>query len=105
MMKSTRRFCLIGVSALLVGCATAHSPVTGFIYSEVQSGVGATANQVGNRVGSACATSYLGVVATGDASIEQARKNGGITQISSVDASSENILMFWAKYCTIVRGR
>lgn len=99
---------VLAVSTLafgLFGCATGKSPITGFLYSDVQSGQGATSNQVGNRVGEACATSYLGMVAMGDATIETARRNGGITMISSVDETTNSVLGVYAKYCTVVRGR
>jgi hypothetical protein len=90
---------------VLTGCATVRSPLNGGLYSSVTSGMSATSNQAGSRVGEACATSILGIIATGDASIETARRNGGITMITSVDEASSNILTFYAKYCTIVRGR
>jgi hypothetical protein len=90
---------------MLSGCAVARAPVTGFWYSDVQSSTTATSNQAGNRVGEACAISYLGVVATGDASIETARRNGGITMVSSVDETAKSYLGVYAKFCTIVRGR
>lgn len=92
------------LSLILVGCAT-RQPVIGGIYSDVIAGENVSSNQAGNRVGQACATSILGLVATGDASIESARRAGGITLISSVDAQSSNIFFFYTKYCTIVRGR
>lgn len=83
----------------------AKSPVNGAWYTDAHSSVGATSNQAGNRVGEACSTSILGLVATGDASIETARRNGGITMISSVDDHANSILGVYAKYCTVVRGR
>ncbi len=95
---------LLGV-VVLSGCATARAPVTGFWYTETQSSITATANAAGNRVGQACAQSILGLVATGDASVETARRNGGITTITSIDESSNSILGIIAKYCTIVRGK
>lgn len=82
-----------------------RAPVPGLFYSDTQAGLGATANQAGNRLGEACATSYLGLIAMGDASIEAARRNGGITMISSVDESFSSILGVYSKYCTQVRGR
>jgi hypothetical protein len=97
---------LAGVVLVMAnGCAMARSPVTGFVYSNTQAGLGATSNQAGNRVGKACATSYLGAFASGDATIETARRNGGITLITSVDEESSSILGVYAEYCTVVRGR
>lgn len=90
------------VLAALAGCAT---PLPGLIYSDTSGGKIATSNQSGNRVGEACATSILSLIATGDASIETARRNGGITMISSVDDKFNNILFLYSKYCVVVRGR
>lgn len=96
---------LVGALSGMMGCASARSPVTGFFYTDTHSDVTATSNAVGTKAGQACATSILGVYASGDASIESARKVGGITQITSVDDSSWSLLGLYAKYCTIVRGK
>ena len=104
-----KRLVLVSATAAMIsvlsGCAMARGPVTGFWYTDTHSGVSATSNQAGNRVGEACASSILGLIATGDASVEAARRNGGITMISSVDEKTSNILGVYANYCTIVRGR
>ena len=81
-----------------------HAPFVGGLYTEEQYPVSATSNHSGNRVGEACAVQILGLVATGDASIEAARRNGGITAISTVDQTLNSYLFFYAKTCTIVRG-
>jgi hypothetical protein len=94
---------LITLSIVLNGCG--HAPFIGGLYSEEQFPVAATANPSGNRVGEACAFQILGLVATGDASIEAARRNGGISMISSVDQTLNSYLFVYAKSCTIVRGR
>jgi hypothetical protein len=91
--------------AVLTGCGTLRAPVIGAIYSDVTASEGVSSNQAGNRVGQACASSILSIIATGDASVEAARRAGGITLITSVDGQSSNILFFYSKYCTIVRGR
>ena len=93
------------LAVVLAGCASLRQPVVGGIYSDVTASESVSSNQAGNRVGQACASSILGMVATGDASIEAARRAGGITLITSVDGQSSNILFLYAKYCTIVRGR
>ncbi len=96
---------LLGLSAfVLFGCAMAQMPVNGTIYADVHGPVNATEAKAGTRVGEACASSILGIVATGDASIEAARKNGGMSSVSSVDHHSTSILGFYAKFCTVVRG-
>ncbi len=94
----------VGIS-LITGCAVVRAPVSGLWYTDTVSSVAATSNQAGNRVGESCATTILGLIGTGDASIEEARRAGGITQITSVDEKANNILGIYGKYCTIVRGR
>lgn len=67
--------------------------------------VNATSNPVGNKVGTAKATGYLGVLFFDqDASIRAAAKNGGITRISTVDIKNTNILNLIVTYETIVTG-
>jgi hypothetical protein len=67
--------------------------------------VNATSNPVGNKVGTAKATGFLGVLFFDqDASIRSAAKNGGITRISTVDIKQGNILNLIVTYETIVTG-
>lgn len=86
------------------GCALARSPVTGLVYLNTSAGESVSSNDVGTKRGEACATSILGWVGTGDASISAAAKAGGITKISHVDSTASDILLIYAEYCTIVYG-
>lgn len=96
----------VALVIVLQGCAAVtRAPVTGGLYTDTHAGLSATSNQAGNRVGEACAQSILGLFATGDASIEAARRNGGITMITAVDEHATSYFFVYAKYCTIVRGR
>ncbi|MCM2322106.1 MAG: TRL-like family protein [Oligoflexia bacterium] len=101
----TTRILAVLLAFVCAGCASIRSPLIGLAYTEVQAGHSVASNQAGNRVGEACATSILGLVAQGDASIETARRNGAITMITSVDDSFTTYVGVWSKYCTIVRGR
>lgn len=85
-------------------CATANAPLTGFLYSDVKAPVTATSNTAGKKVGTAVATSILGLVATGDASIATAAKSAGITKISHVDYHSTSVLGIYATYTVTVYG-
>ena len=67
----------------LSSCAIVSAPVNGAIYQKTQSAVSATANTLGSKKGEATATSILGLVAYGDASIQKAAKEAGITKISA----------------------
>ncbi len=95
---------ILAVAATFTGCAFSASPVLGSIYTDVKAPVVATANPAGNKVGTGEATSILGIVATGDASINSAAKKAGITRISHVDYQATNILGIFAKYTVYVYG-
>tara|TARA_B100001059_G_scaffold205990_1_gene216489 strand:+ start:199 stop:471 length:273 start_codon:yes stop_codon:yes gene_type:complete len=67
--------------------------------------VNATSNEVGSKVGMAKATGFLGVLwFDQDASIARAAKEGGITEISSVDLKATDILGIIQTYECIVTG-
>lgn len=88
----------------LSSCAIARAPVNGAIYQKTQSAVSATDNALGSKKGEATATSILGLVAYGDASIQKAAKEAGITKISHVDQKSKSVLGLFSKYTIIVYG-
>lgn len=67
--------------------------------------VNATSNPVGNKVGTAKATGYFGVLFfDADASIRTAARNGGISSISTVDIKHTSVLNIIVTYETIVTG-
>ena len=85
------------------GCANVLP--TGILYTEVKAPIGAGADNVSySKVGVSQATSILGLVATGDASIKAAMENGGIKKIKYVDYSAKNILGVYGEYTTTVYG-
>jgi hypothetical protein len=90
----------------MVGCASARTPVTGFAYTDVKAPVTATNSKLENlKKGTSTAKSYVGVVGMGDASIDKAAENGGITEIHHVDYKTRVILGIYAKTKTIVYGK
>lgn len=93
MLKKLRLFVLaLGMAALFSGCSVVM-PVT------------ATSNPIGSKVGTAKATGYLGYLFFDqDASIQTAAKNGGITEISTVDIKHTNVLNLIVTYEVIVTG-
>jgi hypothetical protein len=104
---------LMLVAALFVGgCAGLatmnHSPVTGVIYTDVKAPLpnasAAYTATAGTKVGSATATSILGWVGMGDASIDAAMKAGGITKLHHVDFHSTQVLGLYASYTVTVYG-
>lgn len=95
------------LSMSLSGCAMAaggNAFASGFVYSGYKS-PGQVGTAQAAKLGEACASSILGWVATGDASVEAAKKAGGITQIAHVDHEQFNVLGVYATTCTIVHGQ
>lgn len=90
---------------LLGGCAGTPTmqEVPGSLYADYKMAQDAE-GPVGVKTGKACATSILGWFSSGDASIEAAAANGGITSVTSIDRTSKNILGIHATYCTVVHG-
>jgi hypothetical protein len=93
-------------AAAVSGCAYATAPVLGALYTNVQAPITATgAGPAATlKTGTAYATSILGLIATGDASIATAARNGGITKIHHVDYTTESILGVYAKFTVKVTG-
>lgn len=104
-MKIRSILLVLSLAAFASGCfAQAASPVTGVFYSDVKAPLDAEGDAQAVREGQACTTSILGMVATGDASIEAAKEEGGITDVATVDYSSSGVLGIFAEFCTIVHG-
>ncbi len=87
---------------MLAGCAS-YIPFGGF-YVDGKMGVQAAAGPA-TKTGRACMTSILGLVATGDASIEAAKAAGGITTVTNINYEVNNILGIYGQYCLVVSGQ
>ena len=91
----------------LNGCAIAaggNGFANGWAYSGYKS-PGQVGTAADAKSGEACMSSIFGLVATGDASIEAAKKAGGITQIAYVDHDQFSVVGVYATSCTIVHGQ
>ena len=95
------------LAALLSSCGgTTRSGVTVGIVSSWQdtiSGVVDNSIEVKKR-GEACATNILGLIASGDSSIEAAKRNGGVRKVAYADTNYTNVLFLYQKGCTVVKG-
>lgn len=76
----------------------------GALYTNVEEGAAVTSNSVGSKVGTSSSTGILGLIATGDASINTACKNAGIKKVSHVDVKKTSILGIYSTYKTVVYG-
>jgi hypothetical protein len=93
MRKLISLMALVFICFLAVGCATITSPVA------------ATTNPVGSKVGQSSGKIWLGVFGSADAGIQAAAKNGGITNISTVDFTQKlGLLGLWVEYEATVTG-
>ena len=103
MKKVGTMFMAGALVATLAGCA---SPLPmGAFYTAVKLPV-ATSELAGKapKVGTSMCESYVGMVAFGDASIEAAMANAGITKVHHVDYEAKNILGIYGKYTVTVYG-
>ncbi len=96
---------LLVTALLFSGCAGLG--MYGGLYTDVTLPVPAVGTFSGryNKVGTASATSILGLVATGDASITAAARKAGITKIHHVDAETQSILGIITTYTIKVYGQ
>ncbi|MCX7726804.1 MAG: TRL-like family protein [Chitinispirillaceae bacterium] len=104
---------MLMISFFLIGCGTTIpparlasviSPVNGLYYIETNAPLTATENNTYSKVGSAMCSSFFGLVAIGDATIETASKKAGITKIHHIDYRSFNIFGIYASYTIYVYG-
>ena len=103
-MKTTFVFIGAALSAVLLSsCGAIGSDPVGMIYADVNTPREAT-SATGSKTGTSMSKSYLGLVATGDSSINTAKRNGGISTVSSVDKKVNNILGIYTEYTTTVSG-
>ena len=104
-MKRIKLMALLGLLAfvpMFMGCATAY-PV-GSLYTEVKLPVAVESDGKALKTGTAECMSILGLLATGDASLNTAMKNGNITKVSHVDWEARNILGIIGNYKLTVYG-
>jgi TRL (tRNA-associated locus)-like protein len=103
MRRTIATFIACASLCFVMGCATSF-PI-GTLYTELKLPVTVTANNgTATKVGTAECISVLALVAIGDASIEAAKKDGGITKVHHVDWEVENILGIIGKYKVTVYG-
>ena len=106
MKKLVSATSIIFATMIITGCAAGIPTMfdaPGMLYAEYTVGKDAM-GPIRAKTGKACATSILGLVGTGDASIGAAAANGGIKNVTSIDKEGKNIIGVFATYCTIVHG-
>ena len=90
---------------LLNGCyAGIGAPVPGLLYSKTTTSKLGIGDASDSKEGVSECESIMGLISTGDCSIEAAKKEGHISKIQYVDYRIKNILGVYATYQTVVRG-
>jgi hypothetical protein len=97
--------CSMGM-VMLLGCAMPYSP--GFIFSDIDvpmcSPDDSSGLAPGPKTGTSKMINYFGLIATGDASIQAAAKNGGIIKVKTADFHYDTILGIINTTTTTVTG-
>lgn len=104
-MKFMKMVTVLLFAAWLTGCATASAPTAGALFTDVQGPVNSNPGSATSKEGQSCANNILGLVATGDASIEAAKEAGGISEVTTVDHNTTTILGLYAQFCTVAYGK
>ncbi|MBE6308212.1 MAG: hypothetical protein E7087_02735 [Bacteroidales bacterium] len=105
MKKLVKSIFAVAVAMTLASCAGLGTVAgTGALYTDLAQGEMVTANTLGSKVGTSEAVSYLGLIATGDASIQTAARSAGIKKISHVDSKKSSILGIINTHTTVVYG-
>lgn len=101
MMK--KALSVLVLSFALGGCIV-NPLLVGGLYTGVSFHTGDHQQEIGSKSAEGCVTNILGLIATGDASAEQAAKKAGIKKVTSIDYKMTNILGLFGTYCVLVTG-
>ncbi len=99
---------LCGLVGMMVGCYSAPvMPPIGAIYSGIEAPLstefsGQSANL---RSGEASSSSILGLIATGDCSIEAAAAEGGLSTVEYCDYKYTNVFGVYQKFTVVAYGK
>ncbi len=104
MLKKLALAAAVSTTLLLSGCATGPSPVGVGLITDVKGPITAT-GETGSKTGTSCANTILGLVNSGDASIEAAKAAGGITVVASADYHTKGFYPFFGETCVTVTGK
>jgi hypothetical protein len=107
-MKRILGHLLITLLAVMLFAGCAANPFFGLAYTKVQAPTIAFTSRIDassfTKAGEASCTNYLGLVSTGDASLDTAMKNGGITKVHHADCRYQVILGVYSKFTIVVYG-
>jgi len=109
-----RALTLVGVmafAAVASGCAPfaytqpgGLTPTAGIYMETTSGGILHDNGATPTKTGKSCGTGILGIVATGDTTVEAAMNNGGIKKAVYTEQAIKSILNVYVEICTIVKG-
>ncbi len=100
-----------GIAAVIFGCGVPYTYPSGSLYTGATAPHGmdrtetSGAGKSGDKHGESCVTGILGLVGFGDASLDAAKKAGGITELHSTELHYTSILGIYTQGCTEVHGK
>ena len=89
------------------GCRITASPAHGCFLTSVKGPGFPGPLARGSKEGRACGWNLLALISVGDVRIQTAMRNGGISDVSSVDSYSFELIpgfYGFSRYCTVVSG-
>lgn len=102
MKKTMVLVATIAIALCMSSCGVIGT--VGALYTGITEPHSVTSNELGSKVGVAKCTGVLGLVAVGDAGINQAAKLAGITKISHVDVKTVSVLGIFTRNHYFVYG-
>jgi hypothetical protein len=99
----------IAILAIMFSGCVKSAPVVGLLYNDTTYLGHGTGGIVDNDVktdktGISTCSSVLYLFASGDCSVDAAKKNGNITKVNSIDHKAKSYSVFYTTYSTVVNG-
>ncbi len=92
------------LGSLVIGCASSGIGTPGWLATSTTLAQYAD-GKIGPKIGRACVESYLGLFALGDSSLYEAKKQGNLKSVYTIDFESRSIFGLYAELCTVVTGQ
>jgi hypothetical protein len=96
------------IACSLAGCGVAGLPKAGpAVVAQIKQAEQQVGNTSSMKRGEACTENFLGLVATGDATVATAKAKGSISTIATMDREIFGLNVYiplYAKSCTVVTG-
>lgn len=96
---------ILSALLLVTSCGTNYNKSgPGFLYTETVDPLFVDNSVRSVKEGKACSKRILALVATGDSSIEAAKRDARIRKVSSANTEYLNVLGVYGESCTVVKG-